>query len=174
MAIAALAGCATTTEPSPPFLPAPHPVAARPQPEVFAYPRNGQSQEQQKRDRFECHEWANGQTGVDPTRASTITPAPVKAEAVPAPGFDTAVLAITGALIGATVANPRNAGAGAVAGAMVGGTLGAISDSNRQAEAQRTAEYDSYRHQEQVATHRGNDYRRALTACLEGRGYSVR
>ena len=37
-------------------------------PELFAYPRNGQSQEQQSRDRYESHRWANGQSGFDPTQ----------------------------------------------------------------------------------------------------------
>lgn len=37
-------------------------------PELFAYPRNGQSQEQQSRDRYECHKWASGQSGFDPTQ----------------------------------------------------------------------------------------------------------
>ncbi len=36
---------------------------------VFAYPRNGQSAEQQATDRYECHKWANEQTGYDPTQA---------------------------------------------------------------------------------------------------------
>ena len=36
--------------------------------DVFMYPRNGQSAEQQARDRYECHRWAADQTGFDPTR----------------------------------------------------------------------------------------------------------
>ena len=35
---------------------------------VFVYPRNGQSPEQQATDRYECHRWAAGQTGFDPSR----------------------------------------------------------------------------------------------------------
>jgi opacity protein-like surface antigen len=31
------------------------------------YPRNGQTQEQQSADRYECHSWAKAQTGYDPT-----------------------------------------------------------------------------------------------------------
>jgi len=31
------------------------------------YPKNGQSQEQQSADRYECHSWAKAQTGYDPT-----------------------------------------------------------------------------------------------------------
>ena len=44
------------------------PPAPPPTDDVFVYPKNGQSQEQQSRDRYECHRWAADQTGFDPTR----------------------------------------------------------------------------------------------------------
>jgi hypothetical protein len=68
---------------------------------IFVYPKNGQSADQQAKDRYECHRWAADQTGFDPTR-----------------------------------------GAGGVA--------------PEQAGAKRA------------------DYFRAMNACLEGRGYTVR
>lgn len=36
--------------------------------EIFVYPKNGQSEERQATDRYECHSWAVGKTGFDPTR----------------------------------------------------------------------------------------------------------
>lgn len=36
--------------------------------EVFIYPKNGQSQQQQATDRYDCHSWAAQQTGFDPTQ----------------------------------------------------------------------------------------------------------
>jgi len=36
--------------------------------DVYLYPRNGQSDQQMANDRYECHSWAAGQTGFDPTR----------------------------------------------------------------------------------------------------------
>jgi hypothetical protein len=36
--------------------------------DVYIYPRNGQSDEQTQTDRYECHSWAAGQSGYDPTR----------------------------------------------------------------------------------------------------------
>jgi hypothetical protein len=36
---------------------------------VFIYPNNGQSEDQQARDRYECHRWAASETGFDPTAA---------------------------------------------------------------------------------------------------------
>ena len=35
--------------------------------DVYAYPQNGQTQEQQSNDKYECHTWARSQTGFDPT-----------------------------------------------------------------------------------------------------------
>jgi hypothetical protein len=66
---------------------------------LYVYPKNGQSEQQTQSDRYQCHEWAVGQTGFDPTN----------------PASDT----------NATTATPSN-------------------------------------------------YKRAVTACLEARGYSVR
>lgn len=36
--------------------------------ELIVYPKNGQSEDQQGKDKFECHRWAVGQTGFDPTQ----------------------------------------------------------------------------------------------------------
>lgn len=35
--------------------------------DLMVYPKNGQSPEQQSKDRFECHQWAAAQSGFDPT-----------------------------------------------------------------------------------------------------------
>lgn len=35
--------------------------------DLFAYPTKGQSADQQKTDRYECHSWAVTQSGYDPT-----------------------------------------------------------------------------------------------------------
>jgi len=47
--------------------PSPPPDAA-PSADLMIYPKNGQSKEQQAADQFECHNWAKGQTGFDPTQ----------------------------------------------------------------------------------------------------------
>lgn len=36
--------------------------------EIFVYPKQGQTEEQQTTDRYECHRWAVDRTGFDPTR----------------------------------------------------------------------------------------------------------
>ncbi len=49
--------------------PAQPPDAAVAQDDLIVYPKNGQTKEQQAADQFECHNWAKGQTGFDPTEA---------------------------------------------------------------------------------------------------------
>lgn len=44
------------------------PASQAPGNDFFIYPKNGQSQEQQSQDRYECHSWASNQTGFDPTK----------------------------------------------------------------------------------------------------------
>jgi hypothetical protein len=47
---------------------------------LFVYPKQGQSDQQTQSDRYQCHQWAVGQTGFDPTnsangsQAATATP----------------------------------------------------------------------------------------------------
>ena len=41
---------------------------------IFVYPKNGQSEEQQAKDRYGCHIWAVGQTHYDPTQPTSGMP----------------------------------------------------------------------------------------------------
>jgi hypothetical protein len=43
--------------------------------ELYVYPMRGQSEERQASDRYECHSWAVGQTGFDPTQPLGGVPA---------------------------------------------------------------------------------------------------
>lgn len=42
----------------------------------FIYPKNGQDELQQAKDRYECHRWSVSQTGFDPTQTSDAATAP--------------------------------------------------------------------------------------------------
>ncbi len=39
--------------------------------DLIAYPKNGQSTDQQAKDKFDCHQWAVGQSGFDPSTGSS-------------------------------------------------------------------------------------------------------
>jgi Family of unknown function (DUF6515) len=41
---------------------------------LFIYPQQGQSGEQQSQDQYECHKWSSSQTGFDPTQAGGGVP----------------------------------------------------------------------------------------------------
>jgi hypothetical protein len=143
--------------------------------EVYAYPHNGQTAEEQKRARYECYNWAVKQTGFDPARLPAEGPRPVHVQSAVPPNYDAAVLGITGAIIGAAVSRPSNSLGGAAVGAVVGATAGSVSDANREATAQHieNSANANQRAQLEQLNHRAADYRRAMGACLEGRGYSV-
>lgn len=142
---------------------------------VFVYPNNGQSAEQTDRDRYECHTWAVQQTGVDPSRPDAPPAERVVVQPANPPGSGVAVGAIGGAILGSILAGPRNAGAGLVLGAATGAVVGSAADANAQAQARQAQNQINQQTAEQMAASRAraDSYRRALTACLQGRGYTV-
>jgi hypothetical protein len=149
--------------------------AQLPPTQVYFYPTAGQTKEQQDRDRFECYLWARKQTGFDPSQPQYASRVKVEVIPSPPPGNDTALGAVSGALIGAAVSRPRDAGSGAAVGAVAGAMIGAASDAARQDQAARIQERYERRDAQSMAAieNRAADYRRAMAACLEGRGYSV-
>jgi hypothetical protein len=50
------------------------PTKEQPSMDLFIYPRKGQSEKQQADDRYQCHRWAVGQTGYDPTQPAGGVP----------------------------------------------------------------------------------------------------
>jgi hypothetical protein len=147
-------------------------VASEPvPPRIIVYPANGQSPEQLDRDRYECHVWAVQQTGFDPSRAGLPPGQRVVVEPANPPGAGTAVGAIAGAILGAAIAGPRDAGFGAVFGGITGAAIGASSDANAQAQAS----YEQRRLDQNYAqgAQAASNYRRAISACLDARGYKT-
>jgi len=173
---AVAAGLALTACVVPP--PRPVAVAAPPPPpqRVFVYPSQGQTPEQTERDRYECHVWAVQQTGVDPSRPDASPyERVVVAPAAPVPGSGTAAGAIGGAILGSLIAGPRNAGAGFVLGAATGAIVGTAAEASATQQAQAQAAQTQAQINQAAAAGRARaaTYRRALGACLQGRGYTV-
>jgi glycine zipper 2TM protein len=163
-ATALLAACVT---PPPRVVAVPAPPPQR----VFVYPANGQSAQQTDRDRYECHVWAVQQTGVDPSRSDANPYARVIVQPANPPGTGTAVGAISGAILGSIIAGPRNAGAGFVLGGATGAIIGSASDAQAQAQAQQTQQ--QINQSAAAGRAQADSYRRAIGACLQGRGYTV-
>jgi hypothetical protein len=146
-------------------------VPAPPPQKVFVYPSNGQSADQTDRDRYECHVWAVQQTGVDPSRADANPYERVVVQPANPPGSATAAGAVGGAILGALIAGPRNAGAGLVLGGVTGAVVGSSVDASAQQQAHMTQQ--QLNQQAAAGRARADSYRRALGACLQGRGYTV-
>jgi hypothetical protein len=153
-------------------------AAAKPG-DVYIYPAKGQSKEQLERDRYECYLWASRETGFDPAQADAnsqdklvrVPVGPNEKQGATLKG--TVIGAIAGAAIGS---DSRNAGHGAAVGAAVGTMIGATVEQQGQKEAEEQARAkarDIAKQQAEDAT-RYADYRRAFSACLEGRNYVVR
>lgn len=142
----------------------------RPQ-RVFVYPAHGQSPEQTERDRYECHTWAVQQTGVDPSRSDANAYERVIVQPSTPPGSNAVGGAIAGAIIGTIIGGPRNAGAGLVLGGATGAIVGSAADSNAQQQARMTQQQINESAEEGRA--RADAYKRAIGACLQGRGYTV-
>jgi uncharacterized protein YcfJ len=130
-----------------------------------------QAPEQQDRDRFECHLWAVKQTGFDPS-AANVPPHERVRVVGPPPGAATAAGAVGGAIIGAAVAGPHNAGAGAVVGAVTGAAIGNVTDA-ALAQQRNAVRVDDAR-ANAALEQKSSNYRRAIGACLDARGYSVK
>jgi outer membrane lipoprotein SlyB len=140
-----------------------------PPPKLFVYPAQGQSPDQTAKDQYECHVWAVQQTGVDPSQPGT--PPGERVVVAPPPGTATVTGAIGGAILGSIIAGPRAAGAGALFGGATGAIVGSSVDASNQAQA---AQAQHEINQSVAAQHAAaQSYRRAMSVCLQGRGYTV-
>jgi len=127
----------------------------------YVYPAKGQSSARQARDESECYVWATKQTGFDPAKPA---PAPVSG--------DTKVTGsgarVVGGAVGAVISGASGGSAGT--GALIGAAGGGIT---RRVRARRAADTEN----ERIAQERRGRqvaFDQARTACLSGRGYSVK
>jgi hypothetical protein len=127
--------------------------------DIVAVPAAGQSAEQARRDRYECHNWAIAQNGTVPS------PGPTDEEAARERRASRVGKVITGAAVGAAAGGVirgardyREADDGALAGGVLGAIAGAVIGGKRD----RERDDESF-----------NEYFRALDACMTARGYDV-
>ena len=121
----------------------------------------GQSAEQSRRDRYECHNWAVEQTGVQPIQQDPESErAAERAQRINKVILGSAIgAAIGGILRGNKDGRSSDAADGALAGAVAGAAAGAIA-----------GEIAAKREEPEPI----DDYARALAACMAGRGYELR
>ena len=159
---------------------------------LFAYPRNQQTSTQQLSDENECYGSAKQQTGVDPQAAG---PAPPSAEQQKAAQEQAAQQAGQAAPKGGAVKGSARGAAGGAAigaiagdagtGAAIGATAGAVRGRRQQKKAQKQAQEQAAQQSTQAeqqaqaqatAQHQGqlDTFKRAFSACMDARGYSVK
>jgi len=138
---------------------------------LIVYPAGGQTPEQQARDEQACYAWAQQQVGP-------VTSGP-SADSAAQAGKAKADSATQGAGI-------KGAAGGAAGGALIGGIagdagkgagLGAISGALRgrraKREAEQQAEQQARAQAQAQASQQASTLKKAMVACLQGRGYTV-
>jgi Glycine zipper len=136
----------------------------------YIYPNQGQSPQQEQYDKGQCYSWAVQQSGFDPANPQVAVAPPMPQ----APqggmfrgGAGGAALGAIGGAIGG------NAGEGAAIGAGVGALFGGLRRARYMREEEQMQQ--SYAAQQQGALAYGrSNYERAFSACMAGRGYTVR
>jgi hypothetical protein len=138
---------------------------------LIVYPAKGQTPQQQALDEQQCYSWAQQQT--DPLAKSPSADSAAQAGKTKA---DSAAqgAAVKGAAGGALGGAAVGAAAGdAGRGARVGAVAGAIRGRRAKKQAEQQAEQQGRAQAQAQAGQQANTFKRAMVACLQGRGYSV-
>ncbi len=170
-----LVGCVVAPPPVVVHSPAPVPAAPATPAPMYVYPERDQDATRQDRDRYECYRWAVGQSGHDPGMTPVWLPPPTSPPVVRRDGAEVAAGAVTGAVVGAVASGPRHSGSGAVIGAIFGAAIGAAAQESRAQAAERAyaAREQANEAARQAASEPLDRFRRAMSACMAGRGYRV-
>ena len=134
---------------------------------VYVFPANNQSGATQEADEMACFKWAKEQTGYDPMNPTQVTAAQVDTSNDGSAVKGAAVGAAGGAAIGAIAGD---AGTGAAVGAVVGGVRGRRAKKANEQAQQQANEQGAAAYSAELA----NDYNKAFTVCMEGKGYTVK
>jgi hypothetical protein len=131
---------------------------------LYVYPEKQQSATQQLTDEQQCYDSAKTQTGFDPNATTTGAKTPKSAS-----GNDHA--AAKGAMRGATIsgATGGDPGQGAARGAILGSVRAKRKAKEQSEQADKKADATKTQQQQKQ-----DNFKRALSACLDARGYSVR
>ena len=134
--------------------------------DLMIYPAQNQTPEQQERDKFECYGWAKGESGFDPMVQPRATEPPPEQQSTRGGVLRGAAIGgVVGNIAGDDSSDRRDARR---AGAVIGG-LKQRNTKRRNEQAQQQWEQE----QQQIYQQNRNNYNRAYSACLTGRGYTV-
>ncbi len=134
---------------------------------IVAFPAKNQSQQKQKEDEYACYNWAKEQSGIDPLNLPKVEAPP--AETGPTGGA--VVGAAKGAAAGVAIgAIAGDAGQGAAIGAVVGGLAGRRAGKQAQAQQNQQAQAGAAKSEQDMK----NSFIKAFSACMEGKGYTIK
>ena len=134
---------------------------------VYVFPSKNQSKQQQKKDEFDCYKWAMEQTGYDPANPPKVQAPPPETGPTGAAVGGAAKGAAAGVAIGAIAGD---AGKGAAIGAVAGGLAGRKKGKQAQAQQNQQAQATATKTEQDMK----NGYIKAFSACIEGKGYTVK
>jgi Glycine zipper len=134
---------------------------------LYVYPSKNQTKQKQKEDEFECYKWAIEQSGIDPLNLPKVQAAPVET----GPDGSAVVGAAKGAAAGVAIgAIAGDAGKGAAIGAVVGGLAGRSAGKQKQAQQSQQSQAAATKSEQDMK----NSFVKAFSACLEGKGYTIK
>ena len=141
---------------------------------LFVYPAKEQTKEQQAKDEQECYAWAGEQSKIDPTAPKADSDSAAKAAQAKTDSATRGAAvggAARGAVAGAAVgAIAGDAGEGAAIGAVAGGAGGRRAKKSAEKQAGQQAKQQT----EAQSAQQAETFKKAMGACLEGRGYTVK
>jgi hypothetical protein len=141
---------------------------------LFVYPAKEQTKEQQTKDEQECYAWANEQSTIDPSAPTANSDSAAKAAQAKTDSA-TAGAAVGGAARGAAGGAVIGAIAGdAGEGAAIGAVAGAVGGRRARKQASRQAGEQAKQQTEAASAQKTETFKKAMSACLEGRGYTVK
>jgi hypothetical protein len=141
---------------------------------LFVYPAKQQTPDQQRLDENQCYAWAQQQSSIDPNAA------PVNRDSAAAASADQTAQATQGAAVGGAA---RGAAGGAVVGAIAGdagkgAAIGAVAGAAGGRRAKRQAEANAANkgaaQADAMNAAQKETFKKAMSVCLEGRGYTVK
>lgn len=185
IAVFLAAGWLAAQEPTPPAAPAAdgscppgYTCASMPsratQMGLYVFPTAGQTKGVQLSEEQQCYDWAQQQSGIDPTKVTANTDSAAKAAGKEASSA-TQGAAVGGAARGAAAGALIGAAAGdAGKGAAIGAASGAVAGRRAKRRAEGQAEQAGANQAVAVANDKIVQFKKAMTACLEGKGYTVK
>ena len=134
---------------------------------MYIFPAKNQTAEVQAKDESACYKWAVEQSGIDPINPPKVDTAKTEKGPNGAAVKGAAKGAAAGAAIGAIAGD---AGEGAAIGAVAGGVGARRANKKAQQQEQKQANATATQENENNI----NSFKKAYTACLEGKGYTVK